>query len=98
MTRLRLKLIPLITRNKENQSIEMTNEIHIQQGTNILERLLNKLYVNEVTLRVQNLSLKCCQPLGILTYFEKGFRSFLIGIIGSINQWAAKLPRVAQNQ
>ena len=32
----------------------------IQQGTNILERLLNKPYVNEVTLRGQKTPLKCC--------------------------------------
>ena len=33
-------------------------EIHF--GTNIHERLLNKPYVNEVTLTGQNPSLKCC--------------------------------------
>ena len=32
----------------------------IQQGTNIQERLLNKPYVNEVTLRGQKPPLKCC--------------------------------------
>ena len=33
-------------------------------------RLLNKPYVNEVILRGQNLSLKCCRPLDLLTYIE----------------------------
>ena len=32
----------------------------LQQGTNIPERLLNKPYVNDVTLRGQKSSLKCC--------------------------------------
>ena len=32
----------------------------IQQGTNIPERLLNKPYVNDVTLRGQKSPLKCC--------------------------------------
>ena len=40
------------------------------------ERPLIKPYVNEVILRGQNLSLKCCQPLELLTYIERGFRSF----------------------
>ena len=33
---------------------------NIQQGTNIHERLLNKPYVNDVTLRGQKSPLKCC--------------------------------------
>ena len=33
---------------------------YLQQGTNIPERLLNKPYVNEVTLRGQKPPLKCC--------------------------------------
>ena len=32
----------------------------VQQGTNIHERLLNKPYVNDVTLRGQKSPLKCC--------------------------------------
>ena len=36
------------------------------------KRLLNKPYENEVTLTGQNPPLKCCQPLELLTYFEKG--------------------------
>ena len=35
-------------------------------------RLLNKPYVNEVILRGQNLTLKCCQPLEVLTRFKMG--------------------------
>ena len=34
--------------------------LDIQQGTNIPERLLNKPYVNDVTLRGQKSPLKCC--------------------------------------
>ena len=37
-----------------------SNTIYIQQGTNIQERLLNKPYVNDVTLRGQKSPLKCC--------------------------------------
>ena len=33
---------------------------NIQQGTNILERLLNKPYVNEVTLRGKKTPLNYC--------------------------------------
>ena len=36
------------------------NWTSIQQGTNIHERLLNKPYVNDVTLRGQKSPLKCC--------------------------------------
>ena len=39
---------------KSNSSFGNCVEFHIQQGTNIQERLLNKPYVNEVTLRGQN--------------------------------------------
>ena len=38
----------------------------------ISERLLNKPYVNEVTLSMQNPVLKCCQSLELLTHFLKG--------------------------
>ena len=51
-------------------------------------RLLNKPYENEVTLRGQNLSLKCYQPLQLLVYFGKGFRYFHRGNIGSLCQRA----------
>ena len=37
--------------------------------------ILDKPYVNEV-LEGNNLSLKFCQPLELLTYFESGFKSF----------------------
>ena len=42
----------------------------------------------------QNLSLKWCQPLKFLKYFEKGSRSFHTGNIGSVDQRAAKLLAV----
>ena len=38
--------------------------------------LLNKPYKIEVTLKGQNIPLKCCQPLELLIYLERGFRSF----------------------
>ena len=48
-------------------------EVHIEEGdgpihfgTNIRERLLNKPYVNEVTLTEENPSLKYYQPLDLL--------------------------------
>ena len=59
-----------------------------------IKRLLNKPYKNEVTLREKNLSLKCCQSLELLIYFEREFRSFPTDNKGSINQRAAKLPSV----
>ena len=43
----------------------------IQVKPDQTKRLLNKPYVNEVILRGQNLSLKCCQSLKLLTYIEK---------------------------
>ena len=42
----------------EYKSSDIQSEL--QLGTNILERLLNKAYVNEVTLRGQISPLKCC--------------------------------------
>ena len=36
-----------------------------------------KSYENEVNLREQNISLKCCKPLELLIYFEKGFHIFI---------------------
>ena len=37
-----------------------TIQAYLQKGTNIRERLLNKPYVNDVTLRGQKSPLKCC--------------------------------------
>jgi len=48
---------------------------HMQLFTSDSTRFLNKPYVNGVTLREQNLSLKCCQPLQLL--FWKGVYIFL---------------------
>ena len=59
-----------------------------------IKRLLNKPYKNEVTLREKNLSLKCCQSLELLIYFEKRLRSFYTGDMRSVGQRAAKLPNV----
>ena len=54
----------------------------------------DKPYVNGVTLRGQKQTLECCQPLNLLTYFEKGFRSFNTSNMRSVGQRAAKLPAV----
>ena len=37
-------------------------------------------------LKGENLSLKCCHPLKILTYFKRGFRSFHTANIGSLDK------------
>ena len=43
----------------ESQLVHLLDTAVLHFGTNIHERLLNKPYVNEVTLTGQNLSLKC---------------------------------------
>ena len=48
----------------------------------------------EVILRRQNIPLKFRQPLELLMYIEKGFRSFHTGNMGSVGQRAAKLLSV----
>ena len=48
--------------------------------------LVNEHYENEVTLRDQNLPLKCCQPLEMLMYIERGFRSFYTVNIAKIQK------------
>ena len=45
-------------------------------------------------MREQDLPLKCYQPLELISYFGKGFRSFHTGNIGSVDQRAAKLLAV----
>ena len=54
----------------------------------------DKPYVNGVTLRGQNHPLECCQSLDLVTYFEKGFRSFNTDNIESVGQRAVKLPSI----
>ena len=44
-----------------------------------------------MSLRRQNLLLKCCQSLELFIYIGKRFRSFHTGNIGSVGQKAAKL-------
>ena len=56
----------------------------LQLSTFAYTWLLNKPYENEVTLREQNPPLKYCQPLELLTYFEKRFRSFNTSNMGSV--------------
>ena len=60
----------------------------------LLTQFLNKPHENEVTLREQNVSLKFCQPLELLIYFGKGFRSFQKANTGSFGQRTAKLLAV----
>ena len=57
-------------------------------------RLLNKPNVNEVISRGQNLSLKCCQPLELLAYFERGIIYFFTDNVESVGVKAAKLSFV----
>ena len=49
---------PLIRKYVNRRGLALSKDV--QQGTNIRERLLNKPYVNEVTLRGQKPPLKCC--------------------------------------
>ena len=56
--------------------------------------LVNNLYENEIILREENLSLKFCQPLKMLIYFEEGFRAFHELDIGCVGQRTAKLLAV----
>ena len=46
----------------------------------------------EVILRRQNIPLNCHQPLELLMYIGKGFRSFNAENLGSVGQRASKLP------
>ena len=59
--------------------------ITVHYANLISERLLNKPYVNEVTLSQQNQALKCCQSLEFLPLFVKGLRSFNAENLGSVN-------------
>ena len=63
---------------------------YIQLKSDDRECLLNKHF--EVISRGQKMSLKCYQPLEILTYVEKGVRSFHTGNLGAVGQRATKLP------
>ena len=56
--------------------------------------LFNKPYENEVTLRGQNIRLKCYQPLELMLYFGKGLKSFHRVNLGSVGQRASKLLAV----
>ena len=56
--------------------------------------LLNKLYENEVTLRKQNLPLKCFKPLEMQIYFEESFISYNTFDICFVGQRAVKLLAV----
>ena len=55
---------------------------YIHYANLISERLLNKPYVNEVTLSKQNPALKCCQSLELLTHFLKGLDLSMLKIWG----------------
>ena len=56
--------------------------INIQIKSDQTERLLNKPYVNEVTLTGQNPPLKYCQPLELLTQLEKDIDLSMLKIWG----------------
>ena len=56
--------------------------VELKQGKNIQEQLLNKLYVNEVTLRGQKPPLKCCYPLDFSYIFTKSLYLLLMKIWG----------------
>ena len=62
--------------------------IKVQLRAKQTAHLVNKHYQNEVTLTGQNPTLKCYQPLEILTYFEN------TGYMGSVGKRAVKLPYV----
>ena len=66
-------------------------KIQIQSWTFAYMQLIDKSFENEVTLRGQNISLKCYQPLELMLYFGEGFRSIHTGNIGSVGQRASKL-------
>ena len=59
-----------------------TNQNYLQLKSNQTERLLNKPYVNEVTLTGQNPLLKYCQPLELLTQLEKDIDLSMLKIWG----------------
>ena len=67
---------------------------YIQLWNFVYEGLLYKSNVNEVILRGQNLSLKCCQSLKLLIYKGKRFESFHKCNIRSVGQRASKLLAV----
>ena len=46
------------------------NDSEVQLRAKQMAHLVNKHYQNEVTLTGQNLPLKCCKPVEILTHFE----------------------------
>ena len=54
----------------------------VQLKSDQTERLLNKPYVNEVTLTGQNPPLKYCQPLELLTQLEKDIDLSMLKIWG----------------
>ena len=66
--------------NANNDIIVISN--HVQPLNFAYVRLLNKPYENEVTLTGQNPPLKCCQPLELLTHFERGLDFIILKIFG----------------
>ena len=76
----------------ESQIIDYDGRIQLWSFAYV--RLLNKPYENEVPLRGQNIPLKCCQPLELLKYIEREFRSIHTVTIGSVVQRSAKLLSV----
>ena len=64
---------------------------NIQLWNSDYKRLLNEPYVDEVTLTMQNLPLKCYQPLELFTQLKKGFRSLNAENFKPVGQRAVKL-------
>ena len=51
-------------------------KLYVQMKSDDTAQLLNKPYEKEVISREQNPFLKYNQPLELITYIERGFRSF----------------------
>ena len=69
----------VVTKSLKGQ-VEQVCNFFIQSWTFVYARLLNKPYVNEITLTGQNPSLKHCLALEILTQFFKGLDFLMLKI------------------
>ena len=62
----------ILQANEVDDDTATSGKRHLHYANLISERLLNKPYIEEVTLSKQNPAFKCCQSLEILTNFLKG--------------------------
>ena len=69
-------------------------EYGVKQGTNINKQLLDKPYVNEVTLKGQKSTLEMLLVSWTFDKVIKGVRSFYAENLGSVSQRATKLPAI----